>query len=45
MLDVAKQQTEHYAKSLNKTNRDSTDCLATIFVPKNTVFNSKKVSL
>ena len=42
MLEVAKQQTELYAKSLDKLNRDSTDRLATTFFPNDMVSNSKE---
>ena len=46
MLEVAKQQTEICAKSLDKLNRDLTDRLATTFVPNDMVFNRKeRVSL
>ena len=37
MLEVAKQQIELYAKSLDKLNSDSTDRLATTFVPNDKV--------
>ena len=49
ILEVAKQQTELYAKSLDKLNsdstdrnRDSTDRLATTFVPNDKVSNSEE---
>ena len=42
MLEVAKQQTELYTKFLVKLNRNSTDHLATTFVPNNMVSNSKE---
>ena len=42
MLEVAKQQTELYAKSFDKLNRDSTDRLATTFAPNDMFSNSKK---
>ena len=42
MLEVAKQQTELYAKSLDKLNSDSTDRLATTFVPNDKVSNSEE---
>ena len=52
MLEVAKQQTELYAKSFDKLNsdstdrnRDSTDRLATTFVPNARSLTAKKVSL
>ena len=40
MLQVAKQQTKLYAKSLDKLNRDLTDHLATTFVSNDMVSNS-----
>ena len=45
MLEVAKQQTELYAKSLDKLNSDSTDRLATTFFPNDKVSNSELQSL
>ena len=46
MLEVAKQLTELYTKSLNILNRDSTDHLATAFVLNNMVSdNEESVSL
>ena len=42
MLEVAQQQTELYAKSLDKLNRDSTDRLTTTFVPNDMVSNNKE---
>ena len=42
MLEVAKQQIELYAKSLDKLNRDLTDRLATTFVPNDMVSNSEE---
>ena len=44
MLEVAKQQTELYAKFLDKLNRDSTDGLATTrtFVSSDMVSNNEE---
>ena len=42
MLELAKRQTELYAKSLNKLNRDPTDRLATTFVPDDMACNSEE---
>ena len=42
MLEVAKQQTELYAKFLDKPNRDLINRLATTFVPNDMISNSKK---
>ena len=41
MLEVAKQQTGFYPKSLDKLNGDSTDRLATTFVSNNMVSNNE----